>query len=165
MANTAIKRKRKWWVISSLSFIIIPFIGALRLRWLSSQGVILTGSPARSLFSQCSRTDPSGVNGFWCPYPWTVSRLESNLVQFLSKNPNIGNTFSRKDYYIQYSGFLRNGHYLIYANAFPNDLFGDNPLMWRFTSQVVCDGGPGFFGFEFDPATGQFSHLEFNGEI
>jgi len=37
--------------------------------------------------------------------------------------------------------------------------------MWRFRSQVVCDGGPAFFGFEFDPAMGQFSNLEFNGAI
>ncbi|MBV9865742.1 MAG: hypothetical protein JO316_10350 [Abitibacteriaceae bacterium] len=165
MANTGIKRKRKWWVILLLGFVLIPALVALRLRWFSNQGVILTGSSAEGLFGQCSRDAPTGVSGLWCPYPWTIARLETNLPRFLRSNPNLRSTFSLKHYYIQYTGFIKNGRYLIYANAFPDDLFGENPFMWRFRSQVVCDGGPAFFGFEFDPAMGQFSNLEFNGAI
>lgn len=162
MLKNATKRKRKWWLITPLFFILLPTLVALRLRWFSSQGVILAGSSGRDIFGQCSREEPPKVSGFWCPYPWHVSDLESALPQFMNKDPNTIKPFILKDYYLQYSGIVRNGRYLIYANAFPRDTFGDNAFLWRLKSEDTCDGGPSFFGFEFEPATGQFGYLSFN---
>jgi hypothetical protein len=36
---------------------------------------------------------------------------------------------------------------------------------WRSMAVGVCDGGPQFFGVEFDPATKQITGLWFNGSI
>jgi hypothetical protein len=34
---------------------------------------------------------------------------------------------------------------------------------WRETATSICDGGPVFFGVEYDVDAGKFSHLAFNG--
>jgi hypothetical protein len=56
-------------------------------------------------------------------------------------------------------------------NAFPHTLGDPEPngppgfrrFDWHRQVVGVCDGGPAFFGVEYDPATKRFSHFEFNG--
>ncbi len=54
-------------------------------------------------------------------------------------------------------------------NAFPQSLIGDEKRLRRLKRNLhrdavgVCDGGPSFFGVEYDPETKAFSHFEFNG--
>jgi hypothetical protein len=60
----------------------------------------------------------------------------------------------------QYGGLMVSTHKLIYVNAFKiRDINGD----WRKRAISMCDGGPAFFGVEYDPAAKTFSHFEFNG--
>ena len=49
---------------------------------------------------------------------------------------------------------------MIYVNAFIRDYV---PKDWHSRLVNVCDGGAGFWGVLFDPATGKFSDLETNG--
>lgn len=76
--------------------------------------------------------------------------------------------------YRQYAGFVQNGHRLIYVNGFPDDaaeMFAEGKIVtcadhirWQYRAIVTCDGGPSFYGMEYDPQTRQFQHLQFNGE-
>jgi hypothetical protein len=45
----------------------------------------------------------------------------------------------------------------------PNGPPGFRHFDWRRQIVAVCDGGPQFFGVEYDPDTKTFSHFEFNG--
>ncbi len=58
-------------------------------------------------------------------------------------------------------GITRSGKRLIYANFVPADIMPDQ----RHMPTNVCDGGPAFFGVEFDPAAGQVTHIAFNGAL
>ena len=165
MFNTASKPKVKWWKAISMLIVCLPVLVALRLHWFSSQGTILFGSQARAVFNQCSREEPSGIDGFWCPYPWNIRHLEAALPHFLDGKRNETGPLVLKDYYFQYSGFIRNRHYLIYVNAYPKDTFDITPFQTRVTAENICDGGSNFFGFEFEPATGHFNNLSFNGSL
>ena len=40
--------------------------------------------------------------------------------------------------------------------------YGD-PERWRREPVIVCDGGPSFFGVEYDVERGQFTHIAYNG--
>lgn len=61
----------------------------------------------------------------------------------------------------QYVGVVRDGRRFIYGNFFPLDPTLDN--RWREGLIVVCDGGPDYFGVEYDIDRKEFSHLAFNG--
>lgn len=64
-------------------------------------------------------------------------------------------------YYLQYVGIRAGGRRLIYINAVAVD---SAPEQWRTEPVTVCDGGRSYWGAMFDPATGEFSELAFNGE-
>ena len=61
----------------------------------------------------------------------------------------------------QYVGVVRDGRRFIYGNFFPRGMYSDN--RWRESLIVICDGGPDFFGIEYDVERKEFSHLAFNG--
>jgi hypothetical protein len=71
----------------------------------------------------------------------------------------------------QYGGLLVGKRRVVYVNGFPRGA-GD-PAMdgtaaarnfdWHREPVVVCDGGPAFFGVEYDPEKKTFTHFEFNG--
>jgi hypothetical protein len=67
----------------------------------------------------------------------------------------------------QYVGIVRQGRRFIYGNYFRHEpsqdaIFGDD---WRRESTRVCDGGPVFFGVEYDVEAQRFTHIAFNGAI
>lgn len=66
------------------------------------------------------------------------------------------------DYYFQYGALVRGGKRLIYINALPKSE-RDRRQVWRRGPEVVCDGGPNFWGVEFNPSTNQFQNASFNG--
>lgn len=62
-------------------------------------------------------------------------------------------------YHRQYVGVVRDGRRFIYGNFAPRDLEPgvlNRPI-------IVCDGGPQFFGVEYEPATERFTLVSFNG--
>jgi hypothetical protein len=138
-------------------------------------GAIFPEARAKDLLNQCSRAAPGPVEGTWAPSARQIKELEARLPEALD------NVFAKRggyknrsrDFLRQYAGFIVHGRKIVYMNAFPRWLLGEEksffdqrkilPPDWRSKAQGVCDGGPAFFGVEYDPATKTFSHFEFNG--
>ena len=138
-------------------------------------GAIFPEAKAKGLLQQCSRGVPGPVQGTWTPSPAQIAELEARLPgaldEVLAKR---GDSRKRsRDFLRQYGGFIVGGRKIIYMNAFPRFLLGDEKSAyaerhkpvpdWRGVVEGVCDGGPDFFGVEYDPAMKTFSHFEFNG--
>lgn len=64
-----------------------------------------------------------------------------------------------------YMGIVRNGHRIIAGDFYPD--YSDDPKVSVFRgswgADIVCDGGPGFFGAEFDPLDSKITMIDFNG--
>jgi len=138
-------------------------------------GAIFPQTKSRDLLQQCSRGVPGPVEGTWTPNAAQIAELEARLPgaldDVLAKR---GDHQKRsRDFLRQYGGFIVGGRKIIYMNAFPRFLLGDEKSAsaerhrpvpdWRGVVEGVCDGGPDFFGVEYDPAMKAFSHFEFNG--
>jgi hypothetical protein len=153
-------KKTKGPLISILSCIVILLPTALCAET-SGKGVILSGPEGRMLLKQCSRMSPEGVTGFWAPSGKEIEQLEAAFLEFIKDKLPPNRDSLLKDYYRQYTGFMRGGEKFIYVNGFSHPTKGHD---WRRSAYVVCDGGGSFFGVEYDIETKQFSHLEYNGE-
>jgi len=125
-------------------------------------GVVFPDGKARELTKQCSRNGPAHITGTWTPDTKQIAELEKGLVVALSK-ADFPDDFKVRDFSHlarQYGGLADSVHKLIYVNAFTmRDINGE----WRKRAVMVCDGGPAFFGAEYDPSTRTFSNFEFNG--
>ncbi len=138
-------------------------------------GAIFPETKAKELLQQCSRGVPAPVQGTWTPAAAQIAELEARLPgaldDVLAKRGD--DRKHARDFLRQYGGFIVGGRKIIYMNAFPRFLLGDEKSAsaerhrrapdWRSAVEGVCDGGPDFFGVEYDPATKTFSHFEFNG--
>ena len=156
MTRTTDFIKRRWgWIF----VVVVPLAMAFRLRLYSSTGTILFGSSGQALFSQCSRESPRNVSKYSLASWSGVQQLERGLPPYLSRQKPGGVPLRSSAYHFQYAGFWRNGREMIYVNALP----GRISVLDRFLTVTVCDGGPSFFGVEYDVASGQFSHISFNG--
>jgi hypothetical protein len=132
--------------------------------------VVLPGAVASGLLNPCTRVAPKPVEGYWLPDDSAIARLETDLRELLTNvlprvrspepvpNPAV--------YFRQYAGILREGKRLIYVNAFaPPNAVGPSPLgadFWKAEAFLMCDGGPSYFGVEYDPREGRFARIEFN---
>lgn len=61
----------------------------------------------------------------------------------------------------QYVGIVREGRRFIYGNYFPVE----STIDWRKLPIGFCDGGPQFFGAEFDVSARHITRIDFNGSI
>ena len=114
---------------------------------------------AAQVLDTCSRDSPAkhadGVSGYWAPSRAQIDALESRLSQL---QPTIAEPAQSGR---QYVGFIAQGRQLIYINAFTvPDHENVNPAREAIR---VCDGGAQFWGAVFDPATNQFTDVQFNG--
>jgi hypothetical protein len=146
------------------SFLLIAAFSAIAQSYLLSFPAggrsVLSIANAPAVLDQCSRETPGGVNGFWEPPVTVIEALERRLAEHLesiagTEGPPRGVPYAR-----QYIGFVRDGTNLIYGNFFPNTVRG-SPRSDR--AAVICDGGSAFWGIVYDPASGRFTELEFNG--
>ncbi len=130
----------------------------------SKRGVVFGARLAREFGRQCSRESPVG---YWTPVAPSkveVRRLECALPAWMKTRRAAGwdNRFSA--YHFQYGALVRGKTRLIYVNALPDSpADADKRQVWRRGAEVVCDGGSGFWGVEFDPRTGLFQHAAANG--
>ena len=124
-------------------------------------GVLLPMTVAFEAGRQCSRPAPK-VDGSWQPAPAMLDLLEAHLTD-ISRMSTPGARPTRieqpESYYRQYVGIVRDGHELIYINAFSSDPGKD----WKTHLVSICDGGIGFWGVLYDPQTAIFSELAVNG--
>ncbi len=114
---------------------------------------------AAQVLDTCSRPSPGRdagrVTGYWAPSRQQVEQLEARLGELE------GQVRSPQDFNRQYVGIETDGRELIYINAFSLPDGSDiNPAREAIR---VCDGGAMFWGALFDPQTGVFSELQFNG--
>ena len=129
--------------------------------------VILPPDQASDLWRECSRSMPQKGDHLWQPTNADLDALEAALPPALAAAPEAqGENFQRlTDKWVrQYIGFVRAGRRLIYGNYLPFQAVEDIP-QWRSMAVGVCDGGPPFFGVEYDPASKQITGLWFNGSI
>ena len=140
------------------------------------QCVVLAGPRAAEVLRQPSRRVPI-VDGTWTPddgiladiAPQVCSVLQSLLDErrtrlaawFVSARER-----NASDYCVQCVGVIRAGRRLVYLNGFqrhPAIGIGSDGDGWRAVPVIVCDGGQGFFGAEYDPQTRRIMRLVFNG--
>jgi len=114
---------------------------------------------AAQVLDTCSRSspgrEPGRVTGYWAPSRQQVEQLEAQLPSLEAQVPKAA------DFDRQYVGIEMDGRQLIYLNAFhlPDDADIDPAR----DAIRVCDGGAQFWGALFDPASGSFSDVQFNG--
>jgi len=114
---------------------------------------------AAQVLDTCSRSspgrEPGRVTGYWAPSRQQVEQLETQLPSLEAQVPKAA------DFDRQYVGIEMDGRQLIYLNAFhlPDDADIDPAR----DAIRVCDGGAQFWGAVFDPASGRFSDVQFNG--
>lgn|SRR5215813_12156887 len=110
----------------------------------------------------CSRTGPSGITGYWQVSEAEVSEIDQALLKFLS-GPAMRRTSSTPlDMYMrQYMGLFRGSRRFVYINAFPKDF----PTSSTAEMVDLCDGGPSFWGIEYDLARRRFGPRETNGVL
>lgn len=122
--------------------------------WVVTRPVIVA-----QVLDTCSRPSPGQtpgrVTGYWAPSRQQVEQLEAALPALEPRVPQV------TDFNRQYVGIELEGRKVIYLNAFRlPDHSNVDPSREAIR---VCDGGSTFWGAVFDPATAQFSELQFNG--
>jgi len=136
---------------------------------------LFPGEHALELVSQCSRAEPSPIEGTWTPD-------EAVLDQFDAALPAIFDAQHQRDwqsldlsianYHRQYGGLVIGGRRIVYVNAFRSSLLNSSPMTprdptrtWRNYPMRLCDGGPSAFGAQYNPDTGQISNFQFDGSL
>jgi hypothetical protein len=123
---------------------------------------IFPASKGALLLQQCSRNTPKDISGLWEPSPKEIERFEKLLVHYLAHREKTGAPLPPKgmQYHRQYVGIIKADVRMIYGNFYP----GGAPRKAENTGPaIVCDGGPSHWGIVFNPQTGEFEELEFNG--
>jgi len=143
-------------------------LGAAHPVPLPDGAAILPGDEATALLGQCSRATPAPFQGTWQPRPADIARLEAILPKaIISEQPRGGrfrmNAFILTSWSRQYVGLVRQGRRYIYGNYFPANTDGGADMRWRTEPRIVCDGGPNFFGVEYDVRAGRITQIKFNG--
>jgi hypothetical protein len=127
-----------------------------------------------NMYTWCSREAPART-GYWAPDSETIASLEVALAPALHralereiKDPS--RRPATNEYYRQYIGIRIRARQVVYINGFHKNYLDlvatTRPELtpaWRTRAVNVCDGGSGFFGAEYDPATGQVTNIRFNG--
>lgn len=133
-----------------------------------ADAVVLPAAAMPTILRQCSRQSPAAGEGSWEPSAAEIVALEAAATAALRarQEPNDPD-WSRfpDDWRRQYVGFVRGGRRFIYGNAYPREIdrHARDPDQWRREPAIVCDGGPSFFGVEYDVEAGRITQLAFNG--
>jgi hypothetical protein len=131
-----------------LASMAVAVAGPMDIEFARESRWILVPGHSEYILDQCSRNTPKGITSYWQPSSTDIDTLEQKLLFYLSESKKPPN----RRYTGIYVGILTHGNKLIYANYSP----AGGP-------EMVCDGGPEFWGVVFNPRTSEFSDLEFNG--
>lgn len=147
---------------------------ALAAGGLPANTTVLAAPAPGFRLPSCSRTVAGRVEGGWNPTDEDVAAMEDALAGTLAslarlplyqagtENPDpLSYVAGDPRWQREIIGVVRNGRAIVYGNFLPSDI-AVNPAH---LPTGVCDGGPAFFGAEFDVATGAITHLAFNGSL
>src|ERR1019366_7606175 len=104
---------------------------------------VLTGSEAKAVFDQCSRSSVDKIEGYWNPTDAEIKKLEVDLLKFFQSPTIQRNKEVRpfQNYIFQYAGFIKSGQRRVYVNA-----CSPHPgIDWKNVAVVTCDTGPSQF--------------------
>ena len=140
----------------------LPYVGLCA----DKKYTVLKGEDVKLIAGQCSRESPPVFTEIWVPEEKAIAILEVKLKKIERLTSNLCCLQNERisdinKYYRQYIGIVSKGRRLIYINAFVGP---KPPNNWLTTPIMACDGGMSFWGAIFDPETGDFSQLAFNGE-
>jgi len=130
-------------------------------RW-----TLLEGDQAAILIHQCTRESPIAIQDVWMPEAPVIKRLNAGLHDITKLRSTLCCGAGERvadvgRHNLQYAGLVIEGRKLIYINALPVD---STYTDWRNMAVLACDPSKDFWGVLYDPATGAFSDLAFNGE-
>ncbi|RZJ06153.1 MAG: hypothetical protein EON89_01155 [Brevundimonas sp.] len=129
-----------------------------------ASATVLPESQIAAMLRQCSRASPLAGQAGWRPSAGDILELERRLPAAIAAAPEARDMLEGRPpegWLRQYVGLVRDGRRYIYGNYSPaRGGFGGD---WRRTPMIVCDGGPDFFGVEYDVEGRRFTHLAFNG--
>lgn len=151
--------------------LLLLLVGAACNVAASEWSAVLPPDQANAMLKQCSRGTPSGVDGAWQVPQAVIDKLEKDLPKLSKLMPQ---QCCVKDarletpgaYYRQYVGVTIRGKKYVYINAFrgsPSNADARDKDAWKRKPVQVCDGGESFWGALYDPESGEFSQLAFNG--
>jgi hypothetical protein len=138
------------------------------------KGVVLPAQAGTAVLCQCSRASAGPASRYWTPAPDDIAQLESRLTAYVRANahPHMPKQWlTLSENLRQYLGVERSGRKLIYVNFLGVNVFSlirrpfHRPAIeraWRSTAFVMCDGGPDYFGVEYDVAARVFTRIDFN---
>jgi hypothetical protein len=144
--------------------ILILALAATKHSKAKNGSVVLLEGAAQGIAQPCSRSGPPRFDATWQPTDADVHTMESRFSR-LSQLPSQGGMIgihikNPESYYRQYLGIVVRNQKLIYINAFSAET---PPTNWQQRLIFYCDGGAGFWGVIYDPASGEFSDLKTNG--
>ena len=135
---------------------------------LPPDAAVLPGSAVATMLRQCSRGAPAAGEATWQPGGNEVAALEAALPAVLAARPEGHELATAPDGWLrQYVGIVRGGRRFLYGNFFPRETARhyDDAGRWRREPVLVCDGGPPFFGVEYDVDGRRFTRIDFNGAL
>lgn len=129
---------------------------------------VLSVNKGKDCLTQCSRSVPDSISGFYKVTSADSLVLIQNLKKILStKLMGSSRTLKTlKGTCFQLLGVMIGDKKFIYINAFDlneDDLKFDDYKKWKTEPIRVCDGGITVWGALFDPSERSFSQLSFNG--
>jgi len=147
------------------------------------RGAVLTGPAAVEVAKDGCHFFELDAKSLWEPGPAEIARLEKLLPEFMAGQKTPSDYQPLHEYYRQYVGIVQDGKKRICINFFHHLFVRENlerphlnPTIqkilqeggraedfWKREAIVVDDGGAYFFTVQFDPETGTFSQLRFNG--
>ena len=136
---------------------------------LPDHAVVLPIEAVDPMLRQCSRATPQPGEGRWQPEAADIIAFERALPAALAERRRTAETpdwaNDRGGWRRQYVGYWRGGRRFIYGNFYPRGVSDGEPgnERWHREPIVICDGGPAFFGAEYDVGARRITHLAFNG--
>lgn len=142
------------------------------------RGAALTGQAALEVARYACHYFELDAKSLWEPGPAELARLEKLLPEFMAGQRTPDDYQPLHEYYRQYVGIVQDGKKRVCVNFFHHGFVQDvlrsvDPVtrkpvqqaedFWKHEPMVVDDGGAYFFTVQFDPETGTFSRLRFNG--
>lgn len=151
-------------MIRMLTAILGLLVASCSAAEVRGDAAILPGSAVSEILDQCSRDSPAPGDATWRPEWQDVLKLEAELPAAVAASPERRGLVVGQlpiGWKRQYVGIVRNGERFLYGNFYPvRSGLGEDRIA---EPLIICDGGPEYFGVEYDLKAGRFSHLAFNG--